>query len=176
MNSLLSLATLVVLASSYSLAQLTIENPKQLDVPEIQARLLLQMSRRAVTKELHLHHSAEIEFGFRLVLGEKDERYGWDDNTGNATLFLRAWDAKKFVTAAIKFAVQRSIDSQRQEQMILETLRRSEQTSPVPATQLRGFVGSRQAPLKDRNSCLSRISDASVRDVGCNAILDMKTR
>ena len=58
MNFTASGIALLWLASSLSsLAQLTIDNPLHLNLPEDQARLLLQLSYRKVARELHLRDS-----------------------------------------------------------------------------------------------------------------------
>jgi hypothetical protein len=170
----LSLLT-ALLATSISFAQLVVDNPKHLNVSEDQARLLLRMSCRAVAKELHLRESSIPEFNMRLVLGEKDEGFGYEEHTGVPTLFLREWDEKKFVSAALSFAVQRSIDQRRQEQMMLEVLHHYEQTSPISAAQLHKFAASQNAlplqqPSQQKDNCLNRISDATARDVGCQSL------
>ena len=163
------LAIFLLLANSAVSAQLVVENPKHLPIPEDQARVLLRMSCQAVANELHLRN--KLDFGLRLVLGEKDEHFGLDEKTGTRTLLLREWNAEKFTSAAMRFAVQLSIDSHRQEQMIAEVLRRSKQILPVSATELHGFVGSPKAPaIQDRNDCLSGIADAGVREVQCNTV------
>ena len=160
---------LLLLANSVVSAQLVVENPKHLKIPEDQVRVLLRMSCQAVANELHLRN--KLDFGLRLVLGEKDEHFGLDEKTGTPTLFLREWNAEKFTSAAMRFAVQRSIDSHRQEQIIVEVLRRSKQITPVSATELHGFVGSPKAQaIQDRNDCLSGIADDGVREVQCNTV------
>src|SRR5262249_28235800 len=105
----------IILASSMGFAQLSIENPKHGSVPEEQARLLLRLSCRAIAHQLHLRESSISEMEMHLVLGEKDEGFGYDEHMV-PTLFLREWDEKKFVTAALRFAVQRSIDQHQEAQ------------------------------------------------------------
>ena len=170
MNFAASGIALLWLASSLSsLAQFTIDNPTHLNLPEDQARLLLQMSQRKVARELHLRDSSNIEFGLHLVLGEKEERYGYDDQAGVATVFLREWNETKFVIAAMRFAVQHSIGPQRQEQMVVEVLRRAKQIAPVPAAQLRGYVPQRgPEPVGASSDCLKGVHDASIRNIRCD--------
>jgi hypothetical protein len=170
MNFTASGIALLWLASSLSsLAQLTIDNPLHLNLPEDQARLLLQLSYRKVARELHLSDSSNIESGLHLVLGEKEERYGYDDHSGVATVFLREWNETKFVIAAMRFAVQHSIGPQRQEQMVVEVLRRAKQIAPVPAAQIRGHFPQRSSePVGAGADCLKGVQDASIRDIRCD--------
>ena len=156
------------LANPLSFSQLTIENPKQRDVPEAQARILLQMSLQAVAKELRPAQKTNVEFPMRLVVGQEDERFGLDEKTGVPTLFLRQWDPVKFTTAAVKFAIQKSVLPERQEQMILEIVRRSKAVAPVSAAQLRGSAGVAPPALPPlENNCPNAISDAAVRELLC---------
>ena len=171
----LSLVALLTLVSCCAFAQLTIDNPRHLDVPEARAHLLLRMSCQAVGRELHLADSSKVEFGLHLVLGEKIERFGWDEHTGMATVFLSTWDTQKFTTAAMRFAVQRSIDPHREEQMVLDVVRRSEQTAPVAATELRGLGGLLNRQPANENNCLRGVVDATVRETRCDA-MPAKTR
>lgn len=110
--------------NSISFAQLSIEDPKHLKVPEDQARLLLRISCRAVAEELHLRESSFAEMDMHLILGEREEGFEYDRHTGVPTLFLRKWDERKFVTAALRFAVQRSKDQHRQKQIMADILHR----------------------------------------------------
>jgi hypothetical protein len=168
MNLFASGATLL-LASSMSLAQLSFENPRKLNVPEDKARLLFQMSCRAVADELHLRESSAPHFEMRLVLDEQDEHFGYDEHTGVPTLFLHRWNEQKFVTAVVRFAVEWSVSLRQQQRIIANVLHRSDQDAPVSVEQLHKF----RAPGKDlsfegKDNCLTRITDASARDVECN--------
>ena len=175
MNWFTRTMSVLLFATSAAFAQLIIENPKHLTVPEDQARTLLRISCQAVAKELHLPDKRKIEFGFRLVLGANEEHFGLDEKTGTPTLSLSEWNPEKFTTAAVRFAVERSIDTHREEQVILQVLRRSAQISPISAAQLNGFVAyPKTTPVQDRNDCLDGISNAGVRDVQCGALPDKK--
>lgn len=166
----------VLATALVSVAQLTIENPKQLNFPEERARLLLRMSCRSVAAELHIRESS-IPTDMHLVLGEKDERFGYESHTGVPTLYLQEWDDKKFVTATLKFAIERSIDRHRQEQMILDVLRHYEAAAPVSVARLRASPDAGSTGiLKGKDNCLDAIGYASVRDVGCNSRQDRRTR
>lgn len=126
------------LATPCAFSQPTIENPRHVDIPEAQARVLYQMSFQAVAKELRPGQKTNAEFPLRLVIGQEEERFGLDARTGVATLFLREWDAVKFTTAAVRFAIQRSVRPEREEAMISEILHHSQAVAPVSTAQLRG--------------------------------------
>jgi hypothetical protein len=175
MNSLIAGVALFVLVNSLAFAELAIDNPKRLDVPEEKARVLLRMACRAIAMEFHSREPSKVEFDLRLVLGEKDERYGIDEQTGIPTLYLRQWNERKFTTAAIRFAVQKSIDRNHEERMISEILQRAEQTASIPATQLRGARAS-QSDLANEQGCVSRIRDASQRNIRCGPLAGVSSR
>jgi hypothetical protein len=171
MNSPMAGVALFLLANSLAFAQLAIDNPKNLDVPEQKARVLLRLACRAVAAELHLHEASKPEFDLRLVLGEQDERYGLDGQTGVPTLYLQQWNETKFASAAIRFAIQKSIDQKREEVMISEMLRRAEQIASIPAKQLHGTAAPRRSNfVPERQECLSGIRDASQRDIRCSSL------
>ena len=163
-------AIIFALASPLALSQLTIENPRQQDLPEAQARILLQMSFQAVAKELRLAQKASVEFPLRLVIGQEEERFGLDEKTGVPTLFLRHWDPVKFTTAAVKFAIQKSVRPERQEQMILEIVRRSKGIAPISAAQLRGSTETAIPALPPGSDCFRGISDSTFREPPCPTV------
>src|SRR5215831_15353675 len=163
-------ALIFALVSSRAFSQLTIENPNKQDVPEAQARILLQMSFQAVAKELRPAQKTNVEFPLHLVIGQEDERFGLDDKTGVPTLFLRHWDPVKFTTAAVKFAIEKSVRPERQEQMIFEIVRRSKGIAPISAAQLRGSAEIAIPGLPTANDCLKGISDSTFREPPCRMI------
>ena len=138
-----------------------------LKVPEDQARLLLPISCRAVADELHLRESSLTEMDMHIILGEKEEGFGYAEHSGVPTLFLREWDERKFVTAALSFAVQKSINQHRQEQIIADILHRYRQIGPISADHLHNSVAPPgRLPLEQRNNRLNGTSDATVSDIG----------
>jgi len=175
--ALIAGTALFLLANSLAFAELAIDNPKHLDVPEEKARILLRLACRAVATEFHLREPAKTDFDLRLVLGEKDERHGFDEQTGVPTLYLQQWNEVKFTSAAIRFAVQKSVNHNREERMISEILRRSDQISSIPANQLRGADVPQKSDLgQEKQGCLSGIRDASQRDIGCGPVAGVPHR
>ena len=167
----------LLLASSMSLAQLSLVNPKNLNLPEDKARLLFRMSCRAVADELHLRECSVPQFEMRLVLDDQDEHFGYDEHTGVPTLFLHEWNEQKFVTAVVRFAVEWSVSLRQQQRIISDILHRSDRDAPVSVEQLHKF----RAPGKDlsfegKDNCLTRITDASARDVECSFSASRKSR
>jgi hypothetical protein len=160
-------SVLVLLAtSSPGSAQLTINNPKHLNLPEQRARILLIEACRVVANEFHVRNFSEIEYPLILVLGEKDEGYGIDSE-GKITLYLQQWSEAKFVDATTRLAVQALADRQRVERLAKEILRRSDRILPVRQEALRGTDRFHRPvpPTKAAGNCIS-----AVRDKPCPSI------
>jgi hypothetical protein len=137
---LLPMFLLLPATTSLGIAQLTITNPKHLDLPEHRARVLLIETCRVVANEFHVRNSSDLEYSLTLVLGEKDEGYGID-NEGKVTLYLQQWSESKFVHAATRLAVQSLANRERVERLAKEILRRSDRIFPVPQSSLRSPDG-----------------------------------
>ena len=133
---LLPLVLLLPATTSLGFAQLTITNPKHLDLPEHRARVLLIETCRVVANEFHVHNPSDLEYSLTLVLGEKDEGYGID-NEGKVTLYLQQWSKNKFVDEATRLAVQSLANCERVQRLAREILRRSNRVLPVPQGSLR---------------------------------------
>ena len=159
-------SVLLVAASSLVRAQLVIENPRHLDVPEQQAQVLFQTTARVLESEFHSPRSLENTFRMRLVLGEKAERFTIDDPSGNGTLYLEKWNEGKFAIAAMRLAVQHLLVPERQKRMLEEIVRRTHEITPVKAAQLR----NEQVPsavTRVQDDCIAKMMNTAVRGVDC---------
>ena len=157
---------LLLATSSVGSAQLTINNPKHLELPEQRARILLIEACRVVANEFHVRDFSEIEYPLILVLGEKDEGYGIDSE-GKITLYLQQWSETKFVDAATRLAVQALANRKRMQRLTKDILRRSDRILPVPQEALRGTDRfPRPGPPSGKaGNCIS-----AVRDKPCPSI------
>jgi len=133
---LLPLLLFLPATCALGIAQLTIINPKHLDLPEHRARVLLTETRRVVANEFHVHNPSDLEYSLTLVLGEKDEGYGID-NEGKVTLYLQQWSESKFVDEATRLAVHSLANRERVQRLAKEILRRSNRILPAPQGSLR---------------------------------------
>jgi len=79
------MSVLLLAASSLAWAQLVIENPGHLDMPEQQAQVLFLTTNRVLESEFHSPGALENAFRMKLVLGGKAERFTIDDSSGNGT-------------------------------------------------------------------------------------------
>lgn len=114
--------------------ELTIVNPRQIEIPDDRARVLLVTTYRVVAGEFH-RKPKEIELAMTLVLGERNEYYSIDKE-GRMTLYLERWDEGKFVNGVITSVVQRLAPLHVRNEMFTEILRRTDRIAPVSARQL----------------------------------------
>ena len=136
---------LFLLAACPALAQIRIENPKRLPVPEEKAQVIFSTACRVVAEEFHVPHS-QLEFPLVLVLGEENQRYTADEGTGTYTVYLRQWDPVQFADSAMRLAVQRLVPPQRRNRMLTAILYRSREIAPISVEEVRKGVGHSQPP------------------------------
>ena len=160
------MSVLLLAASSLAWAQLVIENPGHLDMPEQQAQVLFLTTNRVLESEFHSPGALENAFRMKLVLGEKAERFTIDDSSGNGTIYLEKWNEGKFAVAAMRLAVQHLLVPERQKRMLEEIVRRTHEIVPIKAAQLRNEPPSPGVPpLQD--DCISQMMNAALRGVDC---------
>jgi len=128
---------LLLTVSSSLGAQLTIENPKKLDVPEQRAQVLFLNINRTMESEFHVSGTFENKFRVRLVLGEPLERFSIDDTQGNGTVYLERWNESKFAISTMRLAMQHLLGPERQKKMLEEVSRRMSKSAPISADDLR---------------------------------------
>ncbi len=129
---------MVLLAFSAPLwAQVTLRNPQHLPVPEERVQVIFRTTCRVVAEQFRLHPE-QLEFPLTLVLGEPNEQYSADEDTGTYTIYLNQWNEAKFTTSAMRLAVWRMVPRKRRDQLVWEILQRANRVAPVPAAALRG--------------------------------------
>ena len=126
---------------------LTIVNPRQVDIPDERARILLLTTCRVVADEFHRGKDG-VEMEVTLVLGEGDEHYSIDKG-GRMTIYLERWDESKFVNGVITSVIQRMAPLHLRNQMFSDILHRTDQIAPVSAKQLRNPAGSTPLPTRE---------------------------
>lgn len=170
---------LLVLASTFVRAQLTIENPKKLEVPEQQAQTLFLNINRVMEAEFHSPGNLENQFRVRLVVGEADERFTIDDAYGNGTVYLSRWNAGRFAVSTMRLAVQHLLGPDRQKKMLKEVMERTRATAPVSVGQLKKegspvLAAPQLAPFPD--PCIAGITNAAMRSTPCGTPRPMDVR
>lgn len=164
------MAALLVAASAWAHGQLTIENPKRIEIAEPQAQTIFLNINRVMESEFHSPGSLDSKFRVRLVLGEKDERFTIDDAFGNGTVYLSKWNEGRFAVSTMRLALQHLLGPERQNKVLSEVMRRTRATSPVSAMQLRHEnVPTEPAPelAPFADPCAAGITNAAVRGGPC---------
>lgn len=167
---------LVVLASSPGFAQVTIQNPKHLEVPEQRVQMLHNIICEVAAKEFHVR-KGNVECGLTMVLGEGRSRVAAESG-GVYTVYLERWDETTFVVSDMQLSMYRMVTRDRWVGMAREISRRADQISPVSVDRLRGTNGAVGAsPPSPGNDCLSAILDATaptVPKIPCGPVPDQR--
>jgi len=129
----------ILLLNSATHAQVSVVNPKHLEVSANQARVLLNTACSVVSDEFRQSNTSELRFETVLVLGPGEEHYTVDEKKNAYTVFLNRWDERKFATLAVRFCVQRFAAS-RENHLVQEIFRRVNRTGPVSVESLRGHT------------------------------------
>ena len=165
-NRLAQYCTLGLFASSLY-AQVTIQNPQHLEIPEHRVQILHNIVCRVVAEEFHIQES-KVQGPVTVVLGEQQERTVADEFSGVYTIYLEHWDERTFASSDVRLMIQRMAFRNHSEQMAREVIRREELLFQVGADRLR--TTSKQAPLPPPNaagSCMSAIRDLAVNNWLC---------
>jgi hypothetical protein len=156
-----SCIVLMMLAVSPSGAQLTIVNPKQLEVPPEKANVVLSTACRVIAEEFRLSDPSALRLSLVLVLGEREEHYTVDEKKLETKLYMKEWDEAKFATLAMRLCVQQLPTREQQTRLLKEILRRSDTISPITASELRRRdAAERLAPRRSVGSdCVSAVRE-----------------
>src|SRR5271169_4378450 len=156
-----SLLAALLSLSSVGFAQLSIVNPKHLDIPDEMASVLLNTACQVVAEEFHQHDASELQFRMVLVLGDEEEHYTVEEKKRVYTLYLKQWDEDKFATLAMRLCVQRLATSSHETRLVKEILRRTEKITPISTRDLKNRARPVLIPPV-RNDC-----DSAVREQRC---------
>jgi hypothetical protein len=145
---------LVLLGSVVSTAQIMIDNPQHLDIPEQRAQVLHNIICRVVAEEFHIR-GGKVEGPVVLILGEQKEQSTADEFNRVYTIYLERWDEATFAISDIRLAVQRMVFRNHWERMAREVVRRAEQVSPVVADSMRPASNAGLATRPKANNCMA---------------------
>jgi hypothetical protein len=112
-------------------SQLTIENPKNLPVDEVQVKLLYTMICQEVAEALHVRDYKNLQYPLTLILGEEYERYLVDHKTGAGTIYLEKWDEVHFAASAAMLALHHALSDEQFSAVVTRSLRRFSSTRPI---------------------------------------------
>ena len=127
---------LTLLLSSSGNAQIKIENPNHLDLPEQQVRMLHNIICRVVAEEFRIR-GGKLEGPVTLIVGNGKAHGLADEVNGEFTIYLDHWDEPVFAMADMRLAVQRTLTQDRWNRMAREIIHRMNDVSPVTADKLR---------------------------------------
>jgi hypothetical protein len=132
MNSTSTTSVLIVILSSVSLAQVTIQNPQHLEISAQRVQMLHNIICHVVAKEFHTRDS-KVAGPVTLVLGEREERTVADEPNGISTFYLQRWDEATFAISDMRLAVLRMVSHDHWQPMAREVIRRVNEVAPVNA-------------------------------------------
>jgi hypothetical protein len=149
-------------------AQVKIENPLQLEIPEARVQLLHRITCGVVADEFHLKAS-ELDGPVTLVVGERKEVVGKIAPGSDApfVVYLDHWDEGAFAVTDMQLMLYRVLSGGREKKMIGDVFRRLNQTAPVGVRALRNNAGIQMNSPSIAGDCVSAISDSS--RPGCTA-------
>jgi len=122
-------------------AQLRIENPRHLEVPEERAQLIVNSAAQVVAEEFHVQDVHAIEFPITLVMGSPDDYYEEDANTKTYAVHLRTWREREFTASVIQLTVHQLVTVEKRDKMLARILTRVNRVSPVDVSELPGKQG-----------------------------------
>ena len=132
---------LTLLLSSFGNAQIKIENPNHLDLPEQQVRMLHNIICRVVAEEFRIRGD-KLGGPVTLVVGNGKAHGLADDVNDEVTIYLDHWDEPVFAMADMRLAVQRTLTQDRWDRMAREIIHRINDLSPVTVDKLRKTPGT----------------------------------
>jgi len=143
---------LMLLISTLSWAQITIENPHHLDIPEQRVQALHKIICHVVAEDLRVR-AGETCGPVTVLLGELKEGIAADELNGAFTIYLDHWGEVRFAMADMRLAVQRlGLSQERWTRMAREIIKRVNQVTPVSAQGLREAQVP-VAPSHDQDRC-----------------------
>jgi hypothetical protein len=132
---------LTLLLSSFGNAQIKIENPNHLDLPEQQVQMLHNIICRVVAEEFRIRGDT-LGGPVTLVVGNGKTHGLADEVNGEFTIYLDHWDEPVFAMADMRLAVQRTLTPDRWNRMAREIIHRMNEISPITADKLRTKPGT----------------------------------
>lgn len=163
-------AALLVIAVSWLRAEMVIENPKHLDVPEEQAQAVFLTTCRVLENEFHQPGALEDKFRVKLVLGQTPERFTIDDPNGNGTVYLERWNEAKFAASTMRLGIQHLLAPERQLRMVQDIVRRAHEIAPVSAKAL-GKQSTPSAAPRSEDPCIPAMTNPAIGRVPCGPVI-----
>jgi hypothetical protein len=149
-RTFINFQTLILLLSCLGWSQVTVENSRNLDIPEERVQTLHNIVCRAVAEELRVR-AQEACGSVTVFLGEAKEGLVADELNGVFTVYLDHWDEASFAMADMRLSVQRlGLSRDRWTRMAREIIKRLNRVTPVSAPDLARVQGASRVSTSKR--------------------------
>ena len=126
-----NLPALLLLLVAPSAGQISIENPRSVDVYGDRAWVIYAAASEVVAEKFHRKHPAELQVPFKLVMGTAESSVFYDDVRGEYEIRLREWNDNEFAFCALRLTMQRLVTLQQRRELLTETLARARKRLPT---------------------------------------------
>jgi hypothetical protein len=134
----LACSVLLLLASLPAAAQVTIQNPKKLKLPEARVGVIYDVVRELVFQEVKPAGGKPVNMKLTLSLAVRPEfGYLTNEEKQSAEVFMTEWDEPRFAYVVMALAMQQALPASRRSELLKEALRRVDLLAPVDVTQLK---------------------------------------
>ena len=116
--------------SAGAVAQVVINNPQSLDVPEAKVNVIYRTTLRVLSESFDVEDISEL-YPVRLTLGAENERYVEDEENKVDAIYLTRWDEKKFAISVMRLALEHLVNRECRNALISEILTRANVIAPV---------------------------------------------
>ncbi len=110
-------------------AQITIVNPQRLQVPDQRAEVIYRTTLRVLAETFET--DPPKPFPITLKLGDADEHYNADEDSGVHEIHLAYWNEKKFAISVMRLALEHLVDRDCRNVLVAEILTRTNVIAPV---------------------------------------------
>jgi hypothetical protein len=131
-------SVLLLLLSLPAVAQITIQNPKKLKVPDARVAVIYDVVRELVFEEVKPAGGKPVNMKLTLSLAVRPEfGYLTNEEKGTAEVFMTEWDEPRFAYVVMALALQQALPANRRSELLREARRRVDLLSPVDVSQLK---------------------------------------
>ena len=131
-------SVLLLLLSLPAVAQVTIQNPKKLKVPDARVAVIYDVVRELVFEEVKPAGGKPVNMKLTLSLAVRPEfGYLTNEEKGTAEIFMTEWDEPRFAYVVMALALQQALPANRRSELLREARRRVDLLAPVDISQLK---------------------------------------
>ncbi len=119
-------------------AQVTIQNPKKLPVPEARVAVIYDVVRRLVFEEVKPVGGKPVNLKLTLALAVRPQAgYLTNEDEGTVEIYLDEWDENRFAQAVMALSMQLALPVKRRREILQEAQRRADLLAPVDVGELK---------------------------------------